>query len=82
MFPLVQFGSYLTMALLQADETTKRNLPPISPNPSCMKVIKRYIYQQTIQEYIKGYEVNEELMRLQGVAWIDGVRKLLHMYER
>lgn len=70
------------MALLQADETTKRSLPPISPNPSCMKVIKRYIYQQTIQEYIKGYEMNEELMRLQGVAWIDGVRKLLHMYER
>jgi len=56
-------------------------LPDI--HPSFIQVAKPYVFEQTIQDCIKAMGVNpirEESLRLQGVLWIDNVRKVLHLY--
>lgn len=55
--------------------------PPI--HPSFIQVAKPYIFEQTIQDCIAAMGVNplrEEALRLQGVTWIDNVRRVLHLY--
>lgn len=54
------------------------------PHTPYIQVAKPYIFEQKIQECMisAGFnEVKEDSFRLQGVAWIDGVRKALHLYE-
>ena len=59
-------------------------LPPDSPvHPSFIQVAKPYIFEQTIQDCIAALGMNplrEESLRLQGVAWLDSVRRVLHLY--
>lgn len=54
-------------------------------HPSFIQVAKPYIFEQTIQDSIHALGVNpmrEESLLLQGVSWIDNVRKVLHLYVR
>lgn len=53
------------------------------PHPSFIQVAKPYVFEQTIQDCIAALGVDplrEEGLRLQGVAWIDSVRRALHLY--
>lgn len=53
------------------------------PHPSFIQVAKPYVFEQTIQDCIAALGVDplrEESLRLQGVAWIDSVRRALHLY--
>ncbi|KAL2808193.1 Fructosamine kinase-domain-containing protein [Aspergillus granulosus] len=59
---------------------------PDPPNihPSFIQIAKPYIFEQTIQKCIAAMEVNplrEESMRLQGVTWIDNVRRALNLFD-
>ena len=59
--------------------------PPVPPpiHPSFVQVAKPYIFEQTIQECIQAMGVDptrEVSQRLQGVTWIDNVRKALRLY--
>lgn len=63
------------------NEPTMPDPPPI--HPSFIQVAKPYIFEQTIQDCIAAMGVNplrEEALRLQGVTWIDNVRRVLHLY--
>ncbi|PLN84611.1 cyclin-like protein, partial [Aspergillus taichungensis] len=54
--------------------------PPI--HPSFIQLAKPYIFEQTIQRCIAAMGVNplrEEALRLQGVTWIDNVRRVLYL---
>ncbi|OQE26510.1 hypothetical protein PENSTE_c005G00858 [Penicillium steckii] len=58
--------------------------PPVPPpiHPSFVQVAKPYIFEQTIQECIQAMGVDptrEVSQRLQGVTWIDNVRKALRL---
>jgi CTD kinase subunit beta len=56
---------------------------PPSIHPSFIQVAKPYIFEQTIQQCIAAMGVNplrEEALRLQGVTWIDSVRRGLYLY--
>jgi CTD kinase subunit beta len=62
-------------------ESVALELPAI--HPSFIQVAKPYVFEQTIQDCIQAMGVNpmrEESLRLQGVSWIDNVRKVLHLY--
>ena len=68
-------------------DTEKQNEPAIPDpppiHPSFIQVAKPYIFEQTIQDCIAAMGVNplrEEALRLQGVTWIDNVRRVLHLY--
>lgn len=57
--------------------------PPQNPHPSFIQVAKPYVFEQTIQDCIAVMGVNplrEEALRLQGVTWIDNVRRVLCLY--
>lgn len=59
--------------------------PPEPPaiHPSFIQVAKQYVFEQTIQDSIHAMGVNpmrEESLLLQGVLWIDNVRKALNLY--
>lgn len=63
------------------------SVPPETPaiHPSFIQVAKPYIFEQTIQGSIHAMGVNpmrEQSLLLQGVSWIDNVRKMLHLYVR
>ncbi|KAI9655546.1 MAG: RNA polymerase II C-terminal domain kinase beta subunit [Bathelium mastoideum] len=52
----------------------------VGPHPSFIEVAKPYIFEQQLQECLAangGSEAREDHIRLQGVAWIDRVRKAL-----
>ena len=56
---------------------------PPGPHPSFIQVAKPYLFEQTIQECLTATGVSqlrEDNIRLQGVTWIDNVRKALHLY--
>ncbi len=55
---------------------------PVGPHPSYIEIAKPYIFESKIREClaIGGVsEAKDDSIRLQGVAWIDGVRKALHL---
>ncbi|GES60397.1 cyclin-like protein [Aspergillus terreus] len=55
---------------------------PPSIHPSFIQVAKPYIFESTIQKCIAAMGVNplrEEALRLQGVTWIDNVRRALNL---
>lgn len=56
---------------------------PPKPHPSFIQVAKPFVFEQTIQECLAAIGVDplrEESLRLQGVTWIDNVRRALHLY--
>ena len=56
---------------------------PLGPHPSFIQVAKPYLFEWTVQECMAATGVSqlrEDNCRLQGVTWIDNVRKALHLY--
>lgn len=54
----------------------------VGPHPSYIEIAKPYIFEPKIQECLIGAGVSEakdDSIRLQGVAWIDSVRKAMHL---
>ena len=54
----------------------------VGPHPSHIEIAKPYIFQHTITACLDAAGVTEakdDSIRLQGVAWIDSVRKALHL---
>ena len=54
----------------------------IGPHPSYIEIAKPYIFQSKVQECFTTSGVSEakdDSIRLQGIAWIDNVRKFLHL---
>ncbi|KAF2194278.1 cyclin-like protein [Zopfia rhizophila CBS 207.26] len=54
----------------------------IGPHPSYIEVAKPYIFDQKLQHYldtISMTEAKEDVVRLQGVAWIDNVRRFMQL---
>ena len=55
----------------------------IGPHPSYIQVAKPYVFEQKLQECMIATgvtEAKEDNIRLQGIAWIDSVRKTLQLY--
>ncbi|EER28813.1 RNA polymerase II C-terminal domain kinase beta subunit [Coccidioides posadasii str. Silveira] len=56
--------------------------PPAGPHPSFIQVANPYVFERTVQECFTATGVNpqrEDSIRLQGITWIDNVRKALHL---
>ncbi|KAF2205764.1 cyclin-like protein [Delitschia confertaspora ATCC 74209] len=56
--------------------------PPVGPHPSYIEVAKPYIFDQNIQKCLANIgmsEAKEDAVRLQGVAWIDNVRRAMQL---
>ncbi|KAI1931691.1 RNA polymerase II C-terminal domain kinase beta subunit [Ophidiomyces ophidiicola] len=56
--------------------------PPAGPHPSFIQVANPYVFEKTVQECLAATGVNpqrEDSVRLQGITWIDNVRKALHL---
>ena len=54
----------------------------IGPHPSFIEVAKPFIFEQRVQgcmNVIGMTEAKEDAIRLQGVAWIDSVRRSLQL---
>ncbi|KAI9816327.1 MAG: RNA polymerase II C-terminal domain kinase beta subunit [Phylliscum demangeonii] len=54
----------------------------VGPHPSYIQVAKPYVFEQKVQRCLHSSRigpVKEDSLRLQGVAWIDGVRRALHL---
>lgn len=54
----------------------------IGPHPSYIEIAKPYIFETKIREChtIAGVsEAKDDNIRLQAIAWIDSVRKFLHL---
>ncbi|OJJ44139.1 hypothetical protein ASPZODRAFT_145250 [Penicilliopsis zonata CBS 506.65] len=52
------------------------------PHPSFIQVAKPYVFEQTIQDCLASIGIDplrEEALRLQGVTWIDNVRRALRL---
>lgn len=63
-------------------DTSHTNGAAIGPHPSYIQVAESFIFEQKIQQClaaIRSNEAREDNMRLQGVAWIDSVRKSLQL---
>jgi len=71
------------MAPLPPDRLTGVVLPPAKgPHPSFIQVAKPYVFEQKVQECmtaINATEAKEDNIRLQGVLWIDNVRRALQL---
>jgi len=75
--------------LQQTQASTQGNEPPnntngaassVGPSPSFIYVAKRFVFQQQIQTHmiaIGNNPTREDNFRLQGVQWINDVRKAL-----
>lgn len=73
-----RFSSYLAMASSQNHGLTQNF--PSGPVSSSIHIAKPYIFQQSIQQHMRNIEMKDDLIRLQAVAYIDGIRKALQMY--
>lgn len=63
-------------------ETTEPQENGVGPHPSFIQPAKPYIFEYKLQESIVATgisESREDSIRLQGVAWIDNVRKACHL---
>lgn len=52
------------------------------PHPSFIQVAKPYVFEYRIQECMTAIgvsEAKEDHIRLQGIAWIDSVRKAMQL---
>ncbi|KAF3483519.1 C-type cyclin [Arthroderma uncinatum] len=55
---------------------------PVAPHPSFIQVANPYLFEKTVQDCFAATGVNslrEDNNRLQGITWIDNVRKALHL---
>jgi len=65
-----------------SDKDEARPQNGIGPHPSYIQVAKTYIFEQTIQDCMKAVgteEAKDVVARLQGVTYIDNVRKALSL---
>ena len=70
------------MALTQSEIFVENG--HVGPHPSYIQLAKPYIFEQKLQECMAATgvtEAKEDNIRLQGVAWIDSLRKALHLYD-
>lgn len=54
----------------------------VGPHPSYIEIAKPYIFQPKIKDCLDAAGVSEakdDSIRLQGVAWIDSVRKAMYL---
>lgn len=54
----------------------------VGPHPSYIELAKPYIFQSKIHECLTKAaipEAKDDGIRLQGVSWIDSVRKFMHL---
>lgn len=54
----------------------------VGPHPSFIEIAKPYVFEPKIRECLAAAGVSEakdDGIRLQGVAWIDSVRKAMHL---
>lgn len=68
------------MSPTQAVERIDNNR--VGPHPSYIEIAKPYIFEPKVQECLTAAGVSEakdDNIRLQGVAWIDSVRKAMHL---
>ncbi|EFE36657.1 uncharacterized protein ARB_04182 [Trichophyton benhamiae CBS 112371] len=64
-------------------EAQPADVAPVAPHPSFIQVANPYIFEKTVQDCFAATGVNplrEDSNRLQGITWIDNVRKALHLY--
>ena len=55
----------------------------LGPHPSYIEVAKPFVFENKIQECLvtSGLaESRDDKIRLEGISWIDSVRKALHLY--
>lgn len=74
----------ITMAPANPPQATPapESSPP-GPHPSYIQVAKPFVFEQKVQSQIIATGANparEDSFRLQGVQWIDDVRKALQLY--
>lgn len=58
------------------------NQPHVGPHPSLIQLAKPYVFEQGLQQCMTdtgATEAKEDTLRLQGVSWIDNVRKALQL---
>lgn len=56
--------------------------PQPGPHPSYIQIAKPYVFESRIQECMLAAgitEARDEDIRLQAVAWIDNVRRAMHL---
>jgi CTD kinase subunit beta len=54
----------------------------VGPHPSYIQVARPYVFEQKLQECMNATgvsEAKEDVARLQGVQWIDNVRRALKL---
>lgn len=54
------------------------------PHPSFIEVAKPYVFQQKLERCLNAIgmsEAKEDSIRLQGVTWIDNIRRAMQLYE-
>ena len=54
----------------------------VGPHPSYIQIAQPYVFEQKVQECMTAAgvtEQKEDSIRIQGVAWIDSVRKAMHL---
>lgn len=54
------------------------------PHPSYIEVAKPFIFETRIRECLTSNglaESRDDKVRLEGISWIDSVRKSLHLYD-
>lgn len=55
---------------------------PVGPHPSYIQIAKPYIFQHTVQQcliFAGSSDAKDDSIRLQGIAWIDSVRKAMYL---
>lgn len=71
------------MAPYASQDKPLNSLPPaVGPHPSFIQVAKPYVFEQKLQDCMTAIgvtEAKEDTIRLQGVTWIDNVRKALQL---
>ena len=69
------------MAPAQTPEVVENG--PVGPHPSYIQVAKPYIFEKYLQDAMTATgvtEAKEDTNRLQGIQWIDNVRRALQLY--
>lgn len=65
------------------DRKANGSAAPQGPHPSVIQVAKPYVFEQRLQKCMTEIgvtEAKEDTIRLQGVTWIDNVRKALQLW--
>ena len=74
---------FKVIGVLMANTTARQTENgEIGPHPSFIEVAKPFIFEQRLQGCLNAIamtEAKEDAIRLQGVAWIDSVRRSLQL---